>query len=83
MNRSSPTKRGECVAYITLPREIERKCVSVVRNLGLVFGGVDLALVGDSYVFLEVNPTGEWAWLVDAAGLRIDKAICDCLEGIG
>jgi glutathione synthase/RimK-type ligase-like ATP-grasp enzyme len=53
-----------------------------VKDLGLFFGGVDLALVKDRYYFIEVNPTGEWAWLVDAAGLRIDTAICDCLEGV-
>jgi len=67
---------------VELPVEIGQQCVRVVKDLGLFFGGVDLALVKDRYYFIEVNPTGEWAWLVDAAGLRIDTAICDCLEGV-
>jgi len=28
---------------------------------------------------LEINPTGEWAWLVDSAKLPIDKAFAKCL----
>ncbi len=43
---------------------------------------MDLILHNGIYYFIEVNPTGEWAWLVNKTGLRIDKAICDYLQGI-
>lgn len=62
-----------------LPEEIARRCRCLVRLLGLRFGGIDLALHDGDYYFLEVNPTGEWAWLVDAAGLPIDAVIADAL----
>lgn len=63
-----------------LPVEIEQRCCALVRRLGLVFGAIDLALCDSEYYFLEINPTGEWAWLVGAAGLPIDVAIVDSLS---
>ena len=51
-------------------------------ELGLTFGGIDLALCGDEFYFIEVNPTGEWGWLVKTAGHEIHKAIADYLEAI-
>jgi len=64
-----------------LPSEIEHKILSLMRDLNLLFGGIDLALVDEKYYFIEVNPTGEWGWLVSTTNLPIDKAIVDCLEG--
>jgi len=63
-----------------LPDEISGKCVELVTTLGLRFGAIDLALSDNKYYFLEINPTGEWAWLVDAAGLPIDEAMADALS---
>ncbi len=62
-----------------LPEEISEKCLQFTRSLGLVFGAIDLALQDDTFFFLEINPTGEWAWLVDQSCLSIDKAITDSL----
>ena len=58
-----------------LPQEISDKCIKLVKTLGLRFGAIDLALKNDEYYFLEINPTGEWSWLVDHAGLQIDESI--------
>lgn len=66
-------------AKYNLPEEIDRRCRRLVELLGLRFGGIDLALHNGEYYFLEINPTGEWAWLVDAPGLAIDEAIADAL----
>jgi glutathione synthase/RimK-type ligase-like ATP-grasp enzyme len=63
----------------TLPSEIQDKCILLLKKLGLVYGAIDLALEGNQYYFLEINPTGEWAWLVDSAKLPIDIAIAKCL----
>ncbi|MDZ4063075.1 MAG: RimK-like protein, partial [Coriobacteriia bacterium] len=60
-----------------LPTLVASQCVEIVAALGLRFGAVDLALTGGDYYFLEINPTGEWAWLVDAAGLPIDEVFAD------
>jgi glutathione synthase/RimK-type ligase-like ATP-grasp enzyme len=47
-----------------LPSEVEFKCVALVRALGLAFGAIDLVLTPEGeYVFLEINPNGQWAWI--------------------
>lgn len=66
---------------VILPEDINNKCIALVQKLGLIFGGIDLALVKGSYYFVEINPTGEWAWLVESAGLEINWAITMCLIG--
>ena len=58
-----------------LPQDIVTKCIRLTKSLGLTFGAIDLALQDGSYYFLEINPTGEWAWLVDQSNLPIDRAI--------
>lgn len=65
-----------------LPDDIKSKCINVTKSLGLLYGGIDLILHNDKYYFIEINPTGEWAWLVNTSGHQIDKAICDCLQGL-
>lgn len=64
---------------VELPEIVEKKLILLMEKLNLSFGGIDLALVGDKYYFIEVNPTGEWGWLTSCAGLPIDKAIVDAL----
>lgn len=66
-------------SQVELPEIVEKQLVLLMKQLNLSFGGIDLALVGDTYYFIEVNPTGEWGWLTSCAGLPIDKAIVDAL----
>ena len=72
-------KESLCFAAAALPKDIERKAIELTRRLGLSFGGIDLAVQEDDYYFIEINPTGEWSWLVDTARLEIDVAIADLL----
>ena len=47
-----------------LPLDLESKCVSLVKKMGLSFGAIDLILTPEGdYVFLEINPNGQWAWI--------------------
>ena len=64
----------------TLPKEISDKCLELTRRLNLSFGAIDLIKnsKGD-YVFLEVNPNGQWAWLDMEAGLKISDEIINYL----
>lgn len=62
-----------------LPYVVKSKCVDLARQFNLVFGSIDLLFSEGKYYFLEINPTGEWAWLVDSAKLPIDTAIAKCL----
>ena len=62
---------------VELPQIVKQKLLGLTRSLGLAFGGIDLALVGDTYYFIEINPTGEWGWLSSNVGIPTDKAIVD------
>jgi len=75
-------KDGLTYSPVQLPVNIEDEIRYLMHDLGLLFGGVDLVLCNDDYYFIEVNPTGEWGWLVGTAGFQIHKAIADILEGI-
>ncbi len=66
---------------VELPPDVAEQCVMVVKSLGLSFGGIDLIESDGKYFFIEVNPTGEWGWLVSSAQLPIPEAICNFLEG--
>ncbi len=47
-----------------LPEEIETKCKELLQELHLAFGAIDMVLTPDgTYVFLEINPNGQWAWI--------------------
>ena len=72
-------KTGLCYARHSLPSSVERLCLKLTDRLGLRFGAIDLVQRSGDYFFLEINPTGEWAWLVDATGMRIDEAIVRAL----
>ena len=63
-----------------LPDDIRERCLRLTRSLGLRFGAIDMIVTprGD-YVFLEINPNGQWRWIEDQAGLPISDALCDAL----
>lgn len=66
-----------------LPHKTKELCVNLVKSLGLTFGAIDMIQSNGKIYFIEINPTGEWGWLVDNSGLQIHKQISDCLqEGI-
>ena len=63
-----------------LPAELEKRLLSFMRYFGLNYGAVDFILTPDGrYVFLEVNPVGEFFWLERNPGLPISAAIADLL----
>lgn len=68
-------KRRALFEPFELSKDLSTRCVGLLDRLGLVFGAIDLAVQGEEEFFLEVNPTGEWAWLVNSCGFPIDRAI--------
>jgi glutathione synthase/RimK-type ligase-like ATP-grasp enzyme len=63
-----------------LPSEVAERCVEIVERLGLSYGAIDLILTPDGrYVFLEVNPSGQWLWIEEVTGLPISEALCSLL----
>jgi MvdC family ATP-grasp ribosomal peptide maturase len=63
-----------------LPVEVLRGLQALMSELGLVFGAIDLICTpAGEYVFLEVNPGGEWGMLERDLGLPIADAIARAL----
>lgn len=76
-------RKGEHILHhtpIELPRDIQRKCTLMMEMLGLDYGAYDFVLDKQgNYVFLEINPNGQWAWIEHLTGLPISKEIVKCL----
>jgi len=64
-----------------LPEDIEKKCLSLVRILGLEFGAIDFILTKTGeYIFLEINPNGQWAWIQQLCpGIPLRETLADLL----
>lgn len=64
-----------------LPVEIQAKCLALTIKLELQFGAIDMILTPDGrYVFLEINPNGQWAWIEELTGLPISEALIGLLN---
>jgi ATP-grasp ribosomal peptide maturase len=67
-------------ASIEVPAAVSGSVMDLMRTLGLRFGALDFLLTPeDAWVFLEVNPNGQWAFIEQATGLPIAAAIADAL----
>jgi glutathione synthase/RimK-type ligase-like ATP-grasp enzyme len=62
-----------------LPIEVEELCRTYVDVAGLQFGAIDLVERDGEYVFLEINPNGEWGWLQKPWGVPIAETLSDFL----
>jgi glutathione synthase/RimK-type ligase-like ATP-grasp enzyme len=63
-----------------LPDEVAARCVALTHRLGLCYSTIDLVRRPDGeYVFLEINPVGEYHWVEVRTGLPITAAICELL----
>ncbi|BAZ09558.1 RimK domain-containing protein ATP-grasp [Calothrix sp. NIES-4071] len=67
-----------------LPDEVVRRLQAFMSRFGLLFGSLDFILTpSGEYVFLEINPVGEWGMLEKDLELPISSAIADALVPIG
>lgn len=67
---------------LELPDDIRRLLLAMNDRLGLFFAAYDLIVTpSDQYVFLEVNPLGQWLWLENATGVPISQALAEFLFG--
>lgn len=63
-----------------LPNQVVCQLQALMAELGLVYGAIDLILTPDGeYVFLEVNPSGEWGMLERDLNYPISDAIAHAL----
>jgi glutathione synthase/RimK-type ligase-like ATP-grasp enzyme len=73
--RRYDTKQTPYYPY-RLPEHIEQALLNLMRRLGLEYGAIDLirSTTGE-YVFLEVNPGGQWGWVEGMTGHPINEAV--------
>lgn len=65
---------------IELPVTVNKQCVALVKKLNLKFGAIDFVETEDNeYVFLEINPNGQWAWIQNQTGMPISDTIAKLL----
>lgn len=62
-----------------LPFDIQKLALRLVQELGLGFGAIDIIKTKYGYVFLEINPNGQWVWIESDTGLKISDAIIQYL----
>lgn len=59
----------------SLSDEEQQMCRAMLAKLDLMYGAFDFVRTPENdLVFLEVNPTGEWAWLEDRLGFTMRDA---------
>lgn len=65
---------------IVCPEDIIKKCYQMMEDFDLIFGAFDFIVTPENeWVFLEVNPNGQWLWLEQSLNLDISKKILDNL----
>lgn len=70
----------ECWQTEPLPEAIEKQCIELCRKLNLQFGAIDIIVdTCGRYVFLEINPCGEFYWAEQFNGLGITSALARLL----
>lgn len=65
---------------ITLPVDIENNCIRLMSILNLKYSAIDFAIDEQGYyVFFEINPNGQWAWIEHLTGMPISESIVNLL----
>lgn len=69
---------------ITIPNTVRQRCLHLLYILGLNFGAFDFILDDHgNYIFLEVNPNGQWAWIENRLGYKISDELVRLLLNRG
>ena len=61
-----------------LPDMLGKNCVDLTRSYGLAYAAIDFILTPEGdYVFLEINPNGQWAWIQNETNQPLREALVD------
>lgn len=72
--------KGNSYAIIDPPVFVVEFCKKMLKDFGLMFGAFDFIVdQNGDWIFLEINPNGQWLWLEKILGLPISKKIVDYL----
>ncbi|MEU9978698.1 ATP-grasp ribosomal peptide maturase [Streptomyces sp. NPDC051014] len=67
---------------LAAPLAVKQSMRAYLKHFGLVFGAFDFALTDrGEWIFIECNPSGQWAWMEPPTGLPMTAALADLLEG--
>ncbi|MEZ4381207.1 MAG: hypothetical protein R3A79_07650 [Nannocystaceae bacterium] len=82
--RTDWRREGEALADAwtpyALPAAVRAGVLGMMDALGLNYGAFDFVVTPEGrHVFLEVNPSGEFMWLLRTPGLAVDEALADVL----
>jgi glutathione synthase/RimK-type ligase-like ATP-grasp enzyme len=65
---------------VDLPADLRKNIFALMDALSLEYGALDFVLTPDGrYIFLEINPNGQWLWLDDMLSLGISLQIAEWL----
>lgn len=68
------------VRPVDLPPDVQAGLLRLQGRLGLVYGAIDMRRTsGGEYLFLEVNPAGQWLFVEQRTGLPIGRAVAEHL----
>ncbi len=71
---------GVRMSPATLPDEVAEGLLRLLKQAGLRYGAIDMRLTPDGrYVFLEVNPAGQWRFVEDVTRQPITRAMAQLL----
>lgn len=75
-------RKGKTVRYVAyeIPKSIEFKLTKLVKQIQLVTGSIDMVVDTDGeYIFLEVNPVGQFVAYGEFCNSYLDKLIAENL----
>jgi len=76
---------GDEIVYerINLPEEIKQSCLDITRYFHLNYSSIDLVKDKQgNFIFLELNPNGQWGWIEQNLDYPIRDTIIDKLLNI-
>lgn len=63
-----------------LPKSIQKAIMTFMNSVGLRYGAIDMVETPEGeFIFLEINPSGQWEWISRLAGLPIPEAVAEML----
>jgi hypothetical protein len=65
-----------------LPHDVMTRIKNLMEHYALRFGAIDMALTQESkWIFFEINPNGQWAWLDMVSDLDIASSFVNSFRG--
>ena len=65
---------------IELPQVLQRDILLFIKKMGLQFGCIDMIVTQEGkYIFLEINPNGQWYFVQLKTHVNIAKAVAELL----